>query len=162
MSTLRSFYRNTKALSPVVATILLVAIAVIASVLTYLWATGFIGAIQTRPSQATETIHIQAASFTAGGTPAGAFTIYIQNAGSQGVTYVQVFLLNTAGTVLGTTTTFTGSSACVTAAAPNNVCAAGSISTIVGNIAGGTSNAQEILQVVTAKGTSAEITLTAG
>ncbi len=151
MSTLRRFYRDTRALSPVVATILLVAIAVIASVLTYLWATGFIGAIQSRPSQATETIHIQGASYTAS---SGAFTIYVQNAGTQSVSYTQVFLLNTAGTTLAT----------VSVSPPPN--AAGVVATVSGTfagapIAGAGSGAQIILQITTTKGTSAEITLTA-
>ncbi len=104
------------------------------------------GQIQTRPSQATETIHIQAASFTAS---TGAFTIYVQNAGTQSVTYQQEFLLNAGGSVLASaSSTATGSS--------------GSITTLTGSMSGTfTASQQYILQVVSARGTSAEITITA-
>jgi archaeal type IV pilus assembly protein PilA len=153
MSTLRSFYRNTKALSPVVATILLVAIAVIASVLTYLWATGFIGAIQTRPNQATETVHVQAGSIFRSN---GSFVIYVQNAGTTAVTFQQAFLLDTSGNALGTTTVLTfGITGCTA-----NPCAQGTVAQLSGTINAVGSSTQVILQVVTKLGTSAEITLT--
>jgi len=150
MSTLRSLYRDTRALSPVVATILLVAIAVIASVLTYLWATGFIGAIQTRPSQATETIHSQVGSYTVSSRN---FTLYLTNAGTQSVSITDLFILNTAGSVLahsavGPTTIGVGATVSVSVIMPPPSTAIAS-----GN--------QIILQAVSAKGTDAEITVTA-
>ncbi len=151
MSTLRSFYRDTRALSPVVATILLVAIAVIASVLTYLWATGFIGAIQTRPNQTTETIHAQAASYS---VASGGISLYLTNAGTQQVTMTDIFILNTSGSVLGHV-----------AAGGTTTINAGTTQQITGTIAAGpagiTVGMQIILQGVSSKGTATEITVTA-
>ncbi len=39
----RNFRRNTKAISPVIATLLMIAIAVVASLVTYAWVMGYMG-----------------------------------------------------------------------------------------------------------------------
>ncbi|MEM4790228.1 MAG: archaellin/type IV pilin N-terminal domain-containing protein, partial [Thermofilum sp.] len=54
-----------KGISPVIATLLLIVIAVVAAVLTYIWVTGYMGTLSPRevPEQLKERIKIDAVSY---------------------------------------------------------------------------------------------------
>ena len=58
---LRKLRRDTKAISPIIATLLLIAIAVVAALVTYAWVMGYIG-FQT--SNSGNAVQIQSVSFT--------------------------------------------------------------------------------------------------
>ena len=76
---LRKFRRDMKAISPIIATLLLIAIAVVAALVTYAWVMGYIG-FQTNNSG--NAVQIQSVSFT--GTPGTSGTVskvYLQNVG---------------------------------------------------------------------------------
>ena len=66
--------RSVRAISPVIATLLMIAIAVVASLVVYAWVTGYIGGTTTKASNS---MLIQSVSHTAGGY----IVIYVQNVG---------------------------------------------------------------------------------
>ncbi len=66
--------RSVRAISPVIATLLMIAIAVVASLVVYAWVTGYIGGTTTKASNS---MLIQSVSHTAGGY----VIIYVQNVG---------------------------------------------------------------------------------
>ena len=67
------FKRSIKAISPVIATLLMIAIAVVASLVVYAWVTGYIGGTTSTAGKA-----IQIQSFASQG---GNLVIYVQNVG---------------------------------------------------------------------------------
>ncbi len=69
------FKRSIKAISPVIATLLMIAIAVVASLVVYAWVTGYIGGTTTTAGKA-----IQIQSF-APMTASNTLVIYVQNVG---------------------------------------------------------------------------------
>jgi flagellin-like protein len=75
---IRKFRRNVKAISPIISTLLLIAIAVVAALVTYAWVMGYIG-FQT--GNAGKSIQIQ--SITDNSTT-GTITVWVQNTGSSG------------------------------------------------------------------------------
>jgi archaeal type IV pilus assembly protein PilA len=85
----RNFRRNTKAISPVIATLLMIAIAVVASLVTYAWVMGYMGFTTGKTGKA---IQIQSISNS---TTAGTLTIYVQNVGDSALTFDSVFINGT-------------------------------------------------------------------
>ena len=67
---IRKFRRNTRAISPVIATLLMIAIAVVASLVTYAWVMGYMSFQTNKTGLA---IQIQSVSQTG--------TVYVQNVG---------------------------------------------------------------------------------
>ena len=71
------FKRSIKAISPVIATLLMIAIAVVASLVVYAWVTGYIGSTTTKAGKA-----IQIPSFATRNDPDTTdLHIYVQNVG---------------------------------------------------------------------------------
>jgi flagellin-like protein len=81
-SKIRKFRRNAKAISPIIATLLLIAIAVVAALVTYAWVMGYIG-FQTSNSGKSIQIQSMADTLTPGSQ---SITVYVQNTGSSGST----------------------------------------------------------------------------
>jgi flagellin-like protein len=75
--TIRKFRRNTRAISPVIATLLMIAIAVVASLVTYAWVMGYMNFTTQKTGNA---IQIQTVN-QAGGV------IYVQNVGTSTVKF---------------------------------------------------------------------------
>ncbi len=73
--------RSVRAISPVISVLLMIAIAVVASLLAYAWVMGYIGG---NTAKAGNAIQIQNESFTQGGN----LTIYVQNTG-QGTVHLK-------------------------------------------------------------------------
>jgi flagellin-like protein len=92
-----------RGVSPVIATLLLIVIAVAAAVLTYIWVTGYMGTLQSQAGaqQVQERIKIEAINITSG-------KVYIRNIGETKVTIAAVYLINsTTGSIITNTTTAT-------------------------------------------------------
>ncbi|RLE54311.1 MAG: flagellar biosynthesis protein FlaG [Thermoprotei archaeon] len=84
-----------KGIEPVVAVLLLVTIAVIASVLVYLWVTGFIGATtpSETPTELKEEIKIEAATASYdSNTKELTVTAYVRNVGEETVTIDAMYI----------------------------------------------------------------------
>ena len=97
---IRKFRRNAKAISPIIATLLLIAIAVVAALVTYAWVMGYIG-IQT--TNAGNSVLIQSVNMPKDIVT----TVYIQNTGTNTVIispYVYVGGVQYAATGGGTLT----------------------------------------------------------
>ena len=140
----RKFRRNVKAISPIISTLLLIAIAVVASLVAYAWVMGFIGL---KTTQAGQSVQIQSLTDSN-----GVLTVYIQNTG-QGPTTLNANSVYVNGTQMVTTlvnpTTgivAPGMTATLTATAPN-----GSGITII-------SGAQATVKVTTTDGTYGQVT----
>jgi archaeal type IV pilus assembly protein PilA len=98
MKKIRKFRRETRAISPVIATLLMIAIAVVASLVTYAWVMGYMNFQTNKTGNA-----IQIQSVNVDGT------IYIQNVGTGSVSFKDICLyIDGAGvtnTNIGTTST---------------------------------------------------------
>ena len=81
-----------KAVSPVIATLLLIVIAVAAAVLTYIWVTGYMGTIAPRetPTQLKERIKIDAVNVSG-----SSVSIYVSNIGEIDTKIVSAYVLYT-------------------------------------------------------------------
>jgi flagellin-like protein len=80
------FKRSIKAISPVIATLLMIAIAVVASLVVYAWVTGYIGGSTTKAGKA-----IQLPSFAVDGS--NNLHVYVQNVG-QGTVQLSAVYVN--------------------------------------------------------------------
>jgi len=88
---------NKKAVSPVIAVLLLVVIAVAAAIITYVWLTGYIGTLQQQSGtqQLQERLKIEGIRYSA-----GKLYIYVRNIGDVKVNITSAYLLYTNGTIL--------------------------------------------------------------
>jgi flagellin-like protein len=105
MFNFRKLRKNVKAISPVISVLLMIAVAVVASLVAYAWVMGYIGNTTERASQAIQ-IQSVANSTTAVGTPK--ITVYVQNVGEGSVKvisgqslYINNTLVTLANTQLG-------------------------------------------------------------
>ena len=92
-----------RGVSPVIATLLLIVIAVAAAVLTYIWVTGYMGTLQAQAGtqQVQERIKIEGVKVGTSGADVHKITdIYIRNIGDVKVNVTTVYLINV--TVLAT------------------------------------------------------------
>jgi flagellin-like protein len=82
----RKIRKNVKALSPIISVLLMIAIAVVASLVVYAWVMGYIG-YQT--GKAGDSVVIQSVSWAPdSGTGSYPTAVYVQNIGSTTVTFV--------------------------------------------------------------------------
>ena len=75
----RKFRKNIKAISPIISTLLLIAIAVVAALVTYAWVMGYIG---NTTNKVGDSVQIQSVS-----DQNGVLTVYVQNIGQAPVTF---------------------------------------------------------------------------
>ena len=98
---------NKKGISPVIATLLLIIIAVAAAILTYLWVTGYIGTLQQQGG--TEGLHerirIEAVGYN---SSTGTLTIYVRNIGDVSTTIDAAYIIDHTNTVVKSNTTLSG------------------------------------------------------
>ena len=95
--------KDKKAVSPVIAVLLMVAIAVVAALITYSWVTGFVTTTTTKAGHA---IQIQAVDTS----PSGSDIVYVQNVGEGSVVVSGVLIngaLDTSASATVDTTTYT-------------------------------------------------------
>jgi archaeal type IV pilus assembly protein PilA len=99
---IRKFRRNMRAISPVIATLLMIAIAVVASLVTYAWVMGYMNFTTEKTGKS---IQIQSISYPS--TGGQAFTLYVQNVGDSDLLLSNtnsVFINGAAATGTWTTT----------------------------------------------------------
>ena len=145
----RKIRKNIKAISPIISVLLMIAIAVVASLVVYAWVMGYIG-YQT--GKTGDAVQIQSVSWsTDSGSGAYPTGVYLQNAGSTTVTVVYGQSLYVNGVLDGT--------AKINAAAANYPLLSGSTVAITPtsttNIASGTT---VTIKVTTQGGTYSQIT----
>jgi archaeal type IV pilus assembly protein PilA len=96
MKKIRKFRRETRAISPVIATLLMIAIAVVASLVTYAWVMGYMNFQTNKTGNA---IQIQSVSLDG--------TVYVQNVGTGSVSFKDICLHIDGAGVSSTTITST-------------------------------------------------------
>ena len=138
------------AVSPVIAVLLLVMIAVIAGTLLYVWLTGYMGTLQAGAGTESleEKIKIEGVKYdetTSGGSTTYTLTAYVRNMGDISVTITAIYLINaTSETVIDSDTT---------ANVSISSGAVGSVTLSLDNAL--TSDQTYIVKVTTSKGTEA-------
>ncbi len=79
----RKFRRNVKAISPVISVLLMIAVAVVASLVAYAWVMGYIGFQTAKTGQA---VQIQSVALADDGAVSS--NVYLQNVGDGTVTII--------------------------------------------------------------------------
>lgn len=106
---MKSFRRNLKGISPIFATLILIAIAVIAGVVVYMFTSGTLATMTGGGTAATEKVSVQGATVTAGGAATGVVTVYAQSTNNVAVTITSIIIKSASGsTVLTVTPTAPG------------------------------------------------------
>jgi len=115
------FKVSKKAVSPVIATLLMIAVAVAASVIVYVWSAGLLGTLMGGGgAQVKEQLTVESYNWT---TPNP--DIYVRNVGSSAITVASIYLAGANCSFTATTYTIgVGSSAKITITAPAG-CTAG-------------------------------------
>ena len=91
--------KRRKGVSPVIAVLLLIAIAVATGILVYVWVTGLAGTLQqTGGQQVAEQLELLAYDFTDTSTPK--LVLYLKNPGGITVTIDKVYVGQTGGTIV--------------------------------------------------------------
>jgi len=86
---------NRKAISPVIATLLMIAIAVAASILVYVWSMGLVGSLQGTGGQQTREQLIMEAYNATAPSSGGTWTLYMRNVGPTTVEVAAVYIEGT-------------------------------------------------------------------
>ncbi|MGC9134107.1 archaellin/type IV pilin N-terminal domain-containing protein [Caldisphaera sp.] len=108
-----SMKRSNKAISDIVAVVMLILIAIAAAVLIYLWLSGLVGSVHSSNPALTERISIASVAFNVAPKISSNIkeipniTAYVQNTGSTSVTISSIYIINaTSGSTLNNGTVF--------------------------------------------------------
>jgi archaeal type IV pilus assembly protein PilA len=100
--TIRKFRKNTRAISPVIATLLMIAIAVVASLVTYAWVMGYMNFTTEKTGKS---IQIQSVSYA---SATHTFTVYVQNVGDSDLQFSSANFMFVNGGAAGSQTIASG------------------------------------------------------
>ena len=103
----KKFLKNNKAISPIFATLILIAIAVIAGVVVYMFVSGTLATMTSGGTAGQEKISVQAASYSATGT--GTVTVYLEQTGGPQATVNGLIIKNSAGNTITSVAPIAGS-----------------------------------------------------
>jgi flagellin-like protein len=104
---MKNFNRNLKAISPIFATLILIAIAVIAGVVVYMFTSGTLATMTGGGTAAQEKVAVQGASIKVGGIVTGQVTVYAQSTNTQAVTIDSMIVKDSAGNTVTVLTPLT-------------------------------------------------------
>jgi len=102
---MKNFIRSRKAISPIFATLILIAIAVIAGVVVYMFVSGSLATMTSNTSNINDRISVQGASATASGA-----SVIVTNTGSKSATVTGLILKDSSGNTVASTTSVTAAS----------------------------------------------------
>ena len=104
--------KSRKGISPIFATLILIAIAVIAGVVVYMFTSGTLATMTGSTSAVTEKVSVQGASIvtSAVGTTGDSITVYAQSTNGLGVTVNGMLIKDTNGNTVATVTPSAGTS----------------------------------------------------
>jgi len=98
----RRLMKNRKGISPIFATLILIAIAVIAGVVVYMFTSGTLATMTGGGTAATEKVSVQGASISIGTGTNGAVTVYAQSTNNVAVTVSSIIIRDASGSTLTT------------------------------------------------------------
>jgi archaeal type IV pilus assembly protein PilA len=105
----KKFLKNSKAISPIFATLILIAIAVIAGVVVYMFTSGTLATTTGGGTAAQEKVSVQAVQYF--GTSGNIYiNVYAQNTGTSTVTVNGMIIKDTSGNTLQSATSLLGTS----------------------------------------------------
>lgn len=90
------FFRNKRGIDTIIASLLMVVIVVIASVMVFVYTTGLFGALLIPPKTATENISLELAAFSPSNNN---ITLYVRNTGSTPITLKSYYVQDGSGNV---------------------------------------------------------------
>jgi flagellin-like protein len=127
---MKNFRMNRKGISPIFATLILIAIAVIAGVVVYMFTSGTLATMTGNTSAAQEKITVQGASIS----KAGAITVYLEQTGGPAATVNSIIIKDTSGTTVGVITALaTGAATPAPSPSPLTALTTGTLTTISGS-----------------------------
>jgi archaeal type IV pilus assembly protein PilA len=147
---MKNFNRNLKAISPIFATLILIAIAVIAGVVVYMFTSGTLATMTGGGTAAQEKISIQAASYS--GASTHIVTIYAQTTGGPSPVVNSIIIKDSAGNTV--TTVSATVSAPTPTPSPAGTLAQGVLYTITGTTASALASGTYTATLVTNAGGS--------
>jgi len=153
-----------KAVDPIIATLLLIAIAVAAGIIVYVYVNSLAGGLtQGGGQQVSDQLQLDAYNYVAGGS--GSLTITVRNVGSSSVQVNSIFfdgtLAGTINSVAGSTCTATSTSSPYGTCAPSQTLTIKMTTNPVGVQAAAASTSHTI-KILTATGGTATFTVVAG
>jgi flagellin-like protein len=144
---IRKFRRNMRAISPVIATLLMIAIAVVASLVTYAWVMGYMNFTTEKTGKS---IQIQSVSYNPTGD---VFTVYVQNVGDSDLQFSSANFMFVNGGAAGSQTIASGTTGSpATLVKGNTATLTGSMTTLAAGVQSVT------IKVTTMDGTFSQIT----
>ena len=90
-------FRERRGVSPVIAVLLLIAIAVAAGILVYVWVSGLVGTLtSTGGAQTTEQLELEAYDWTTTST----LTLYVRNVGGSKIIIDEIYVQEVGGSII--------------------------------------------------------------
>jgi len=118
----RKFMKNTKAISPIFATLILIAIAVIAGVVVYMFTSGTLATMTGGGTAGQEKVTVQAASYT-GATGNNFVTVYLEQTAGPAATVNGLIVKDGSGNTVASATSIL----------PAGSLTSGALTTVTGN-----------------------------
>ena len=99
MNPVRKYLKNKKGINTILASLLMVVIVVVASVMVYAWSTGLLGTLLVQPNVGKEALTMDTYAFPSGGTPANSnVSLTLRNAGTVAISFSSYYVKNATGT----------------------------------------------------------------
>jgi flagellin-like protein len=141
----KKFMKNSKAISPIFATLILIAIAVIAGVVVYMFVSGTLATMTSGGVAGTEKITVQSAYYSGSNV-----TLYLEQTGGPAATVNGLIIKDSAGNTVGMAT----GPVTVPSSGGSLLLASGQLTTITGTIASLSSSTYYTATVTTVAGGS--------
>jgi hypothetical protein len=93
MKNIRRYLKDKKGINTILASLLMVVIVVVASVMVYAWSTGLLGTLLVQPNVGKEALGMDSYSFPSTTN----VTIYIRNSGTIGVSFATYYIKDNSG-----------------------------------------------------------------
>ena len=98
MNPFRKYLKNKKGINTILASLLMVVIVVVASVMVYAWSTGLLGTLLVQPNVGKEALTMDTYAFPTTTPPNSNVTLTLRNAGTVAVTFASYYVKNATGT----------------------------------------------------------------
>src|SRR5712692_9580555 len=92
MNALRQYLKNRKGINTILASLLMVVIVVVASVMVYAWSTGLLGTLLVTPNVGKESINMDQYAFANNNN----VTLYLRNSGSVPISFQSYYVKDSA------------------------------------------------------------------
>ena len=122
----KKLLKNSKAISPIFATLILIAIAVIAGVVVYMFVSGTLATMTSGGTAGQEKVSVQAASFRATLT-GGTVTVYVEQTGGPIASINGLIIKDSSGNTVGTAALTSGAGT-----PPTELLVSGTLTTVTG------------------------------